>query len=78
MLKKLHYFSLTFLFVFSSFKSVSTDRVLPHFEYLGLKQGLSHLVVRDALHSEQGFIWFATDVGLNRYEFSKDVISQYF
>lgn len=38
------------------------------FEPLGLEQGLSQSVVIDILQDDQGFMWFATQDGLNRYD----------
>ena len=46
----------------------------PYFEHLSLKQGLSNLVVRDVAQDNQGFIWFATNDGLNRYD-GYDIVS---
>jgi signal transduction histidine kinase/ligand-binding sensor domain-containing protein/CheY-like chemotaxis protein len=38
------------------------------FESLSLEQGLSQSVVVDILQDQQGFLWFATQDGLNRYD----------
>ncbi|WP_460534038.1 two-component regulator propeller domain-containing protein [Chitinimonas naiadis] len=40
----------------------------PRFEALGVDQGLSHEEVRCILQDRQGFIWFGTQAGLNRYD----------
>lgn len=36
-------------------------------QYLSLKDGLSSLQVLDVVHDDQGFVWVATDLGLNRF-----------
>ena len=38
------------------------------FRHVSVEQGLSHGVVRDILQDRQGFIWIATEDGLNRYD----------
>ena len=38
------------------------------FERLGLESGLSQSVIRDILQDSKGFMWFATEDGLNRYD----------
>lgn len=37
-------------------------------EHLGTADGLSHRIVYDILEDHQGFMWFATRDGLNRYD----------
>ncbi|MEL6592208.1 MAG: two-component regulator propeller domain-containing protein, partial [Bacteroidota bacterium] len=38
------------------------------FRALSQKDGLSQNIVRDILQDQQGFMWFATENGLNRYD----------
>lgn len=38
------------------------------FETIGLEEGLSHGLVLRIVQDQQGFIWFATSGGLNRYD----------
>ena len=38
------------------------------FRHVSVEQGLSHGAVRDILQDRQGFIWIATEDGLNRYD----------
>ena len=38
------------------------------FERLGLESGLSQSVIRDIIQDSKGFMWFATEDGLNRYD----------
>lgn len=38
------------------------------FDHISLEQGLSQSVVLDILQDRQGFMWFATQDGLNRYD----------
>lgn len=40
----------------------------PAFERLGLAQGLSHSTVHAILQDRQGFMWFGTEDGLDRYD----------
>ena len=39
-----------------------------HFERIFLEQGLSHGIVLSILQDDEGFMWFATADGLNRYD----------
>ena len=38
------------------------------FEHLGVRDGLSQSSVNDILQDREGFMWFATQDGLNRYD----------
>ena len=38
------------------------------FRHLSVEQGLSHGAVRAIIQDQQGFMWFATEDGLNRYD----------
>lgn len=38
------------------------------FEHLTISQGLSNQIVYDMLQDRQGYLWFATDNGLNRFD----------
>jgi hypothetical protein len=40
----------------------------PRFERISTADGLSFPIVRDILQDRQGYVWFATDSGLNRYD----------
>ncbi|WP_044200899.1 two-component regulator propeller domain-containing protein [Flammeovirga sp. OC4] len=39
-----------------------------NFERLSIQDGLSHVHVRDIYQDQKGFMWFATESGLNRYD----------
>jgi len=39
-----------------------------HFEHLSVEHGLSQSVVHQITQDHRGFLWFATDSGLNRYD----------
>jgi PAS domain S-box-containing protein len=48
---------------------VSTKQgIVTRFEHLGIKDGLSQSTVRGILQDSQGFMWFCTQYGLNRYD----------
>ena len=49
---------------------------LPPFDVIriGVEQGLSHRIVYDILEDRQGYMWFATREGLNRYDGHRFVI----
>jgi diguanylate cyclase (GGDEF)-like protein len=38
------------------------------FEHISVQDGLSHSTVHRILQDKQGFLWFGTDAGLNRYD----------
>ena len=38
------------------------------FEHLSIEDGLSSLYVTDILQDHQGFMWFASAFGLNKYD----------
>ncbi len=38
------------------------------FEHLGIREGLSHSNVRGILQDHEGFMWFSTHDGLNKYD----------
>lgn len=40
----------------------------PTFSYLTIKEGLSQSTVEAILHDKKGFMWFATNDGLNKYD----------
>ncbi|MCE3283329.1 MAG: histidine kinase [Chitinophagaceae bacterium] len=40
-------------------------------ERYGIKEGLSHATVRDIMQDSRGFLWVATEWGLNRYDGKK-------
>ncbi len=40
----------------------------PEFERLSLREGLSQSIIEGALQDKKGFLWFATEDGLNRYD----------
>src|SRR5512133_1256949 len=47
--------------------AATLDRPL-RFEQVSIEQGLSESVVRAILQDRQGFLWFGTDDGLNRFD----------
>ncbi len=64
---------LTLLLLFTLFDSVAfardtNSRNTIRFERLSLEQGLSHATALSIIQDRQGFMWFATQDGLNRYD----------
>ncbi|NME72103.1 two-component regulator propeller domain-containing protein [Flammeovirga aprica] len=39
-----------------------------NFERLSIQDGLSHVTVREIYQDQKGFMWFGTELGLNRYD----------
>ena len=66
MLKKTEYI---FIFLFISF-NLNLGREISDYkiEHLSIEQGLSQNTVRYILQDSKGFLWFATEDGLNRYD----------
>ncbi|MBC8401642.1 MAG: hypothetical protein H8E14_09155 [Candidatus Marinimicrobia bacterium] len=48
--------------------SLHAQSTLPRFEHLSVEQGLSHHSVTCMVKDDQGFLWFGTEAGLNRYD----------
>ena len=55
-----------FLALFSHSASAQLENL--KFEHLGIREGLSHSNVRGILQDNEGFMWFATHDGLNKYD----------
>ncbi len=55
------------LLVFLSFETISQDQVL-HSQFYGIEEGLSHRDVQCIHQDRQGFMWFGTKYGLNRFD----------
>ncbi|MFT4926413.1 MAG: ligand-binding sensor domain-containing protein/signal transduction histidine kinase [Phenylobacterium sp.] len=51
-----------------SFLSPPTQAEAMRFERISTAQGLSQITINDVLQDRQGFMWFATQDGLNRYD----------
>jgi len=47
---------------------VHAQALMPRFTHLTSEQGLSHNIVRCILQDSQGFMWFGTSDGLNKYD----------
>jgi ligand-binding sensor domain-containing protein/two-component sensor histidine kinase len=58
-----------YIFILASLNLVLGKEV-PYFkiEHLSIEQGLSQNTVRSIIQDKQGFLWFATEDGLNRYD----------
>lgn len=57
-----------FLFAFFGFTSRSKGVQNPTFNHLGTNDGLSNSTVNSILQDDDGFLWFCTDSGLNRFD----------
>jgi signal transduction histidine kinase/ligand-binding sensor domain-containing protein/DNA-binding response OmpR family regulator len=66
-LKSSIFMLLLFLMVFFPFRSIAQHDYLK-FENLGIAEGLSHSFVKSIFQDKQGFLWFGTHNGLNRYD----------
>jgi len=62
--KKILSFFFTLVFFTSSF---SQNKNL-HFEHISVEQGLSQSIVTSIIQDKNGFLWFGTEDGLNRYD----------
>jgi hypothetical protein len=71
---------LLFLFLFCLFGQLISSRPNIYFRSLGVEEGLSQNMVYAICQDRQGFMWFGTQDGLNRYDghsfkiYKKDVI----
>jgi ligand-binding sensor domain-containing protein len=64
-MKRLAFIMIALICLSSAF---STDISKVKFEYLTVDDGLSQGIVEDILQDSQGYMWFATHDGLNRYD----------
>lgn len=65
----MRFFFITFVLVLSSFSlHAETTEPSVRFERISLEQGLSQVSVLDIIQDARGFIWIATQDGLNRYD----------
>ncbi len=58
---------LCFLLLLSSLTTVSVAQPIVHFKTYDVTDGLSHNYVRSVLQDSEGFIWVATEDGLNKF-----------
>jgi len=56
------------LLIPGSLPTPATAQERQSFRHVSVEQGLSHGSVRDIMQDRQGFIWIATEDGLNRYD----------
>lgn len=68
-MKRLHHLSLFIVFVFYAFRSFAILNERQYtFRSLDISNGLSQNSVNAILQDKQGFMWFGTKDGLNRYD----------
>jgi ligand-binding sensor domain-containing protein len=58
---------LVVLYLFLSITAIAQQKNLK-FQHLGIREGLSHSNVRGILQDRQGYMWFSTHDGLNKYD----------
>ena len=63
----MRYFVLIFLLLFLSLPSQAQDAGI-RFSRLGVPEGLPGHTIYDIINDSQGYLWFATDNGLARYD----------
>lgn len=62
---KKHIASILFLFLLSTFQLIAQSHSVKR---LGIEQGLSNNYVVSITQDKQGFLWFATEEGLNKFD----------
>lgn len=60
-----HIASILFLFLLSTFQLIAQSHSVKR---LGIEQGLSNNYVVSITQDKQGFLWFATEEGLNKFD----------
>ena len=59
---------LTYIFSYLFLFSGIAQRVDIRFEHITITDGLSQVCVNDIIQDKEGFIWIATQDGLNKYD----------
>jgi len=62
------WFKLIFIYWLIIVKIIANSFPIYRFEHISTRQGLSHNTVIEIIQDEQGFMWFGTLNGLNRYD----------
>jgi len=73
---KLLKYSLLINFFLLNTISITSQRINLQFKHLQVKDGLSHSTVHSIFQDKNGFMWFGTDIGLNKYDGHKFTIYQ--
>lgn len=60
--------TIIFLLFLTAFGSVSAQEIQSLFERINLEQGLSQRSIFSIAQDQKGFLWFATQEGLNKYD----------
>jgi len=61
-------FSITFVLLLHPPPRMAYAQPDLEFQHISLQEGLSQTIVHSILQDRQGFLWFATDDGLNKYD----------
>ena len=67
----------TFLMVFVSSFSLSAQNLNLLFRHIAVEDGLSQSTVHSIYQDKNGFMWFGTDIGLNKYDGYAFTVYQY-
>ena len=65
---KSQFFFFIFISILISSSFISAQNIKPTFTHLTIKDGLSQSTVEAILQDKTGFMWFATNDGLNKYD----------
>lgn len=65
---KRHQFIVILILQFLSYGVFYAQNIQPNIKYFSLEDGLSQITINDLLQDKNGFVWIATQDGLNRFD----------